>query len=86
MTSYGHLGQQRSGSPKVVSANPKTTKGSNPPRQTMRGYGGAASRQTISRGRDTAPQQKIRGFKKVMGRPKLPTRNVSANRIKKGRA
>lgn len=83
---YGHLGQQRSGTPVTRSSGTRAAKGGAAPKQQMRGYGPTSSTNKTSRGRDVAPQQKIRGFKKVMGRQNLPTRNVSAGRIKKGRA
>lgn len=82
---YGHLGQQRSGTLRSVSGNPKPAKGSTPPQQTMRGYGGAKSANNTSRGKRTDPVQKIRGFRQSNAK-NPPMRNVSAGRIKKGRA
>lgn len=83
--SYGHLGQQKTGHLRSVSKNPKTEQGGPIPQQTMRGYGGAASRNTTDRGKPNGEGQKARGFRQSTA--KTPTiKNVSAGRIKKGRA
>lgn len=62
--SYGNLGQSRSGHLRGVSKNPKTGGGSSKtPAQGMRGFGGAPSRNTVSRGiRSNAEGQTVRGY------------------------
>lgn len=60
--SYGNLGQPRSGHLRSTSKNPKSERGSTPPKQTQRGFGGAPSRNTTNRGRPNGEGQHVRGY------------------------
>ena len=83
--SYGKMGQQRSGTPRMVGGNPRPRQGGAPPQQTMRGYGPTSSTNTTSPGVTPMAKQKTRGFRQTSAKTPQTT-NTSAGRIKKGRA
>lgn len=74
-------GQGRSGHLRSVSPNTRRSSGSTPA-QSLRGFGGAPSRNSVVRGNASPQVQKQRGFRQTNSSPS--TRNTSAGRIKKG--
>lgn len=79
---YGDLGQPKPGHLRSVSKNPKSERGGQPPKQDLRGYGGAASRNTTDRGRPTPQVQRTRGHRQTPA-SNASTKNTSAGRIRR---